>query len=265
MMHTRIVVVFLLGCSSGGIISSSSYAAELIIGGTDAKEGAAPHQVSLQLLGQHFCGGSIVGDRWILTAAHCTAYVKLNATKVVVGTNNWKKRVNTYAIDRAYTYNNLPLNTSFLTDDIVLLRLTSPLKFNNRVQQIAYSAEMVPDNATLTITGWGQIDKVQRPNMLQTLDVRHVALERCRATIDKMKFQSPYNVRLCENRMCTLKTRGQGMCDGDSGSPVTWKGKQVAIVQALLTNECAKGVPDVQIRLSYYHDWIQKTIASNSD
>ncbi|XP_053663533.1 chymotrypsin-2-like [Anopheles marshallii] len=247
------------------IISSSSYAAEYIIGGMDAKEGAVPYQVSLQLQGKHFCGGSIVGDRWILTAAHCVVGVNLNETRVVVGTNNWKKGGIAYAVDRSFPYNNLSLNSFYMKDDIILLRLAFPLKLNNRVRQIAYTAEIVPDNATLTVTGWGRINKVQRPKMLQTLDVRHITLNRCRDIIDKSKFLSPYNIKLFENVMCTFKKRGQGTCNGDSGSPVTWKGKQVAIVKAKLTDECGVGLPDIQTRISFYHDWLQKTIASNSD
>uniref|UniRef100_A0A182RX12 Peptidase S1 domain-containing protein n=1 Tax=Anopheles funestus TaxID=62324 RepID=A0A182RX12_ANOFN len=263
-MQARTIVVLLLAHVCGRIVCSPSFAAEYIFGGNDAKEGAAPYQVSLQLRRFHFCGGSIVGDRWILTAAHCLLPVNLNETRVVVGTNNWKNGGTEYGVDRAIPYNKSQPITSLNSDDIALLRLAAPLKFSKRVRSIAYSAEKVPDYAILTVTGWGLINNARLTGKLQTLDVRHVALDRCRDIIAKA---TEWQNKLRENNMCTFKKRGQGTCDGDSGSPLIWKGKLVGLVKAVLPkdNQCAMGLPDIQTRISYYHSWIQKTIASNSD
>src|SRR5690606_29212300 len=73
-----------------------------VIGGEVAGEGAWPWQVALVIAGRpvtpdnHFCGGSLVLDDWVLTAAHCVhmaddtgRYRDLPADRfsVVAGTN----------------------------------------------------------------------------------------------------------------------------------------------------------------------------------
>lgn len=45
-----------------------------IVGGYETTIDDNPWQVSLQYYSSHRCGGSIIGDKWILTAAHCTEY-----------------------------------------------------------------------------------------------------------------------------------------------------------------------------------------------
>lgn len=42
-----------------------------IVGGTSARDGQYPYLVSIRNRGVHDCGGAIIDEYWILTAAHC--------------------------------------------------------------------------------------------------------------------------------------------------------------------------------------------------
>ena len=46
-----------------------------IVGGANTSISQHPHQVSLQLYGSHYCGGSIISNKWIVTAGHCAGSV----------------------------------------------------------------------------------------------------------------------------------------------------------------------------------------------
>ena len=45
--------------------------ANRITGGSTAARGQFPWQVALIIDSGSFCGGSLISDRWVLTAAHC--------------------------------------------------------------------------------------------------------------------------------------------------------------------------------------------------
>lgn len=56
--------------SSSKVLLKSEDIERRVVGGEDAEDGAAPYQVSLQVYGRHYCGGTIIGSRFVLTAAH---------------------------------------------------------------------------------------------------------------------------------------------------------------------------------------------------
>uniref|UniRef100_A0A182T1H3 Peptidase S1 domain-containing protein n=1 Tax=Anopheles maculatus TaxID=74869 RepID=A0A182T1H3_9DIPT len=157
-------------------------------------------------------------------------------------------------------------NASLDKDNIALVRLATPLKFNNQVQQVKYSAAIVPDNATLTVTGLASTpdcDVTKITNEQQILDVQPVALDRCRAAY--AKAIANHSLSISEANLCTTtRKKRQGTCPSDSGSPLIWEGQQVGIVSRSVANKPLE-YPDIATRISFYYNWIQKTIAANSD
>ena len=76
-LHIRIVISYYFFPSLGSVECGKRAVHSRIVGGTDAKPGAWPWQVTMDYSGEsgpHWCGGSIVTPDWIVTAAHCFAY-----------------------------------------------------------------------------------------------------------------------------------------------------------------------------------------------
>lgn len=75
-------------------------ASSRIVGGEDAAEGVAPFQCSLQMFRSHFCGCSIISEKWILTASHCLAGRTTRTLEVRVGTNDLRSGGKYYKTDK---------------------------------------------------------------------------------------------------------------------------------------------------------------------
>uniref|UniRef100_A0A336KE49 CSON008302 protein n=1 Tax=Culicoides sonorensis TaxID=179676 RepID=A0A336KE49_CULSO len=146
-----------------------------IVGGEDAPDGVAPYQVSIQLKfnKQHSCGGAIISDRWILTAAHCLDFTSSDNLTNLKGNGSY--------VDIEKTIWHEFWNKPQFANDIGLIKLSEALTFNENVQPIEFSYEYVPNNAQpIVLTGWGRISAGGPiPDQLQILNLVSYDYEPC--------------------------------------------------------------------------------------
>ncbi|XP_026752647.1 chymotrypsin-2-like [Galleria mellonella] len=240
-----------------------------IVGGIEAANGAHPHMVALTngvLVRSFFCGGSIISPRTILTAAHCISAVYSSGAlssnlRGIVGTNRWNQGGELYAFTRNLTHQNYVSST--IKNDIGLLYTTTEIVFSSIVRSIPLSYQNIGAGIAVRAAGWGRI-RAGGPvsaTLLQ-LDIETISGQQCvegvaQASID-FNQSAPHVEPHIE--LCTLHSPGFGVCNGDSGSALARvdSGVQIGIVSWGFP--CARGAPDVFVRISGYQNWLIQNV-----
>ncbi|XP_021234101.1 transmembrane protease serine 9 isoform X1 [Numida meleagris] len=233
-----------------------------IVGGTDASRGEIPWQVSLQEDSMHFCGATIIGDRWLLSAAHCfneTNPEEIEAymgTTSLNGTDGSAVKVN---VTRVIPH---PLFNPLLLDfDVAVLELARPLVFNKYIQPICLplAVQKFPVGKKCIISGWGNLQE-GNVSMSESLQKASVGI------IDQNTCNFLYNFSLTERMICAGFLEGKiDSCQGDSGGPLACEVTPGVFYLAGIVSwgiGCAQAKkPGVYSRITKLNTWILDTIS----
>ncbi len=125
-----------------------------IVGGSTAGANAFPHQASLQSnANAHFCGGFIINNRWVGSAAHCTIGRTAANTRVRVGSNN--RTTGGQLFQASAVRNHASYNANTLANDISTVQVSGTITFNTATRAIALGSATV-GAASAQVSGWGQ-------------------------------------------------------------------------------------------------------------
>ncbi|XP_050003925.1 anionic trypsin-2 isoform X2 [Alexandromys fortis] len=223
-----------------------------IVGGYTCQKNSVPYQVSLNT-GYHLCGGSLINDQWVVSAAHCYK----SRIQVRLGEHN----INILEGDEQFiTAAKIIKHPDFvrktLNNDIMLIKLSSPVALNARVATVSLPTSCAPAGTQCLISGWGDTLSFpdNEPDLLQCLDAPLLTQAEC---------ETSYPGNITDNMVCAgFLEGGKDSCQGDSGGPLVCNGELQGIVSwgygcALPDN------PGVYTKVCNYVDWIQETIAAN--
>ncbi|XP_031965936.1 plasma kallikrein isoform X6 [Corvus moneduloides] len=231
-----------------------------IVGGTDSSPGEWPWQVSLHAKlsrQRHLCGGSIISNRWILTAAHCvTSLENPNIWRVYAGILRQSEinedtpffKVEEIIVHSQYEY----AQTGY---DIALLKLDKPMNFTDLQLPICLPSKE-DTNTFYTdcwVIGWGyRKEKGRVQDILQKAPVPFMSKEECQARYRKR--------RIGDKVICAgYDEGGRDACKGDSGGPLSCRHEEVWYLVGITSwgEGCARPrQPGVYTKVAEYSDWI---------
>ncbi|XP_018522829.1 mast cell protease 1A [Lates calcarifer] len=224
-----------------------------IVGGRDSAPHSRPYMASLQIQGRPNCGGVLVREDFVLTAAHCA--VPLQYT-VVVGVNSLSGNEATkqeLTAVRSFPHPNYDGHAN----DIMLLKLNSKVQLTEAVQLIALKTGRINVATQCLTVGWGDIgDNNTLARTLQEVNVTTLSQPVCR-----LRWRG---VPITRTMICGIGSHSfQGFCSGDSGGPLVCDGATAGVV-SFSGRKCGDSkTPDVYTRISSFREWIRSVLNNN--
>ncbi|TRY55615.1 hypothetical protein DNTS_021495 [Danionella cerebrum] len=229
-----------------------------VVNGEEARPNSWPWQSGTSWY--HTCGGSIIAENWVMTAAHCISSGR--NYRVQIGKHDLSvEEDGSYSISAGKIIVHEKWNSMFvaLGNDIALIKLSEPVILSNSIQLgcVPPAGSVVANNYPCYISGWGRLSSKLQQALMPAVD---------HATCSRSDW---WGSSVKESMICA---GGDGIvagCNGDSGGPLNCKNADdiwevhgiASFVSGMGCNTIRK--PTVFTRVSSFTDWVDKVMMNN--
>ncbi|KAG8235396.1 hypothetical protein J437_LFUL009255 [Ladona fulva] len=242
----------------------------------------------------HDCGGSIVNENYIVTAAHCILNNREDM-KVLSGTNSLVRGGIRHNVLETHVHEGYNVSDSWI-NDIAVVKVDPPFVFDEKTAPVALpqQGQETPAGSTATVAGWGYTENGTLPNDLLKVSIQIWNQDECNRIYNelhlnvypeqicasteegnegscgdelrmikvpifdheecKRRYQRA-NITVIPEQICTSTEGRKGFFKGDSGGPL-FVNNQLIGLMSLASFEENERWPGILTRVSAYVDWI---------
>ncbi|XP_012712218.2 chymotrypsin A [Fundulus heteroclitus] len=230
-----------------------------IVNGEEAVPHSWPWQVSLQdYTGFHFCGGSLINENWVVTAAHCGVRT---SHRVILGEHDRSSNAESIqVISPRQVFRHPNYNGYTINNDITLIKLANPAQINARVSPVclAETNDNFAGGMRCMTSGWGltRSTAANTPSRLQQASLPLLTNTEC----------SRFWGNKITSLMICAGASGASSCMGDSGGPLVCQKNGAWTLVGIVSwgsGTCSTSMPGVYARVTELRSWVDQILAAN--
>ncbi|GJQ73810.1 CLIPC1 [Trypoxylus dichotomus] len=241
-----------------------------IVGGTKTILGEFPHMALLKYKNKARCGGTLISDRFVLTAGHCVdesrgvVPISVRLGDLNITNPNDDTYVQEIQVKKVYVHPDFKQPIQY--NDLALIELVRPVVLSVFLKPAClYTNQTLNLNQAL-ITGWGRTEEHVASDHLLKAAVSIFPQQRCNERYANLQRVFPnginYNIEVCAGSYTTNKD----ICSGDSGGPLQVYSTDVYCSHYLVgvtsfSLKCGQpNSPSVYTKVYPYLEWIENIV-----